>query len=218
MLEEFRRWIHRHFNVVLSFVIGITFGISVLALAYFSTRNDVAAAALRYGVQITRALGHRRGHGLVFLRERGRRLGHLPGLVAGQQGAIDRPGERGRSEPSLHGSNAPDRSKAGKIPAGCRCVAGFPLCRGFRCAFSPPLCRRQPFRATRGGSSERWTALPATPVNWPKRSNRKTRPSARCAPCSGFPRRLVRHNSTGSVVDPPTGRHGVRNRRSVVIR
>jgi hypothetical protein len=54
MSEEFRRWIHRHFNVVLSFVIGITFGISIFALAYFSTRNDVAAEALRYGVQITR--------------------------------------------------------------------------------------------------------------------------------------------------------------------
>lgn len=53
MLEEFRGWIHRHFNIVLSFVIGLTFGISILALAYFSTRNDVAAEALRYGVQIT---------------------------------------------------------------------------------------------------------------------------------------------------------------------
>jgi hypothetical protein len=53
MMEEFRRWIHRHFNVVLSFVIGMTLGISILALAYFSTRNDVAAEALRYGVQIT---------------------------------------------------------------------------------------------------------------------------------------------------------------------
>ena len=53
MQEEFRRWIHRHFNVVLSFVIGVTCGISILALAYFSTRNDVAAEALRYGVQIT---------------------------------------------------------------------------------------------------------------------------------------------------------------------
>jgi len=53
MLEEFRGWIHRHINVVLPFVIGLTFGISILALAYFSTRNDVAAGALRYGVQIT---------------------------------------------------------------------------------------------------------------------------------------------------------------------
>ena len=53
MLEEFRGWIHRHFNVVLSFVVGLTFGISILALVYFSTRNDVAARALRYGVQIT---------------------------------------------------------------------------------------------------------------------------------------------------------------------
>ena len=53
MPEEVRRWIHRHFNVVLSFMIGVTFGISVLALAYFSSRNDVAAEALRYGVQVT---------------------------------------------------------------------------------------------------------------------------------------------------------------------
>jgi len=54
MPEEVRRWIHRHFNVILSFVVGITFGISVLALAYFSTRSNIAAEALRYGVQITR--------------------------------------------------------------------------------------------------------------------------------------------------------------------
>jgi len=53
MPEEFRGWIHRHFNVVLSFMIGATLGISIFALAYFSTRNDVAAGALRYGVQIT---------------------------------------------------------------------------------------------------------------------------------------------------------------------
>ena len=53
MPEEFRRWIHRHFNVVLSFVIGITVGISILALAYFSTRTEVAAEALRYGARIT---------------------------------------------------------------------------------------------------------------------------------------------------------------------
>ena len=53
MPEKFRGWIHRHFNVVLSFLIGVTFGISILALAYFSSRNDFAAGALRYGVQIT---------------------------------------------------------------------------------------------------------------------------------------------------------------------
>jgi hypothetical protein len=53
MRKEFRPWIHRHLNVVLSFVIGITFGISILALAYFSTRNNIAAEALRYGVRIT---------------------------------------------------------------------------------------------------------------------------------------------------------------------
>lgn len=53
MMEEFREWLHRHFNVVLSFVVGLTCGISILALVYFSTKNDVAARALRYGVQIT---------------------------------------------------------------------------------------------------------------------------------------------------------------------
>jgi hypothetical protein len=54
MMEEVRGWIHRHINVVLSFGIGLSVGISILALAYFSTRNEVAAEALRYGVQITR--------------------------------------------------------------------------------------------------------------------------------------------------------------------
>lgn len=53
MPRTFHGWIHRHFYIVLSFVIGMTLGISILALAYFSTRNDVAAEALRYGVQIT---------------------------------------------------------------------------------------------------------------------------------------------------------------------
>lgn len=53
MPEPFHRWIHRHFNVVMSFVIGITFGIGILALAYFSSRNDVTAEALRFGVQVT---------------------------------------------------------------------------------------------------------------------------------------------------------------------
>lgn len=54
MLEDIRPWIRRHLNVVLSFVIGITFGISILALAYFSTRNRIAAEAFRYGAQVTR--------------------------------------------------------------------------------------------------------------------------------------------------------------------
>ena len=53
MLEEYRGWIHRHLNIFLSFVGGVTFGISILALTYFSARNDVAAGALRYGAHIT---------------------------------------------------------------------------------------------------------------------------------------------------------------------
>jgi len=53
MPDGFRPWIHRHFNVILSFLIGITFGICILALAYFSSRNDVAAEALRFGIRIT---------------------------------------------------------------------------------------------------------------------------------------------------------------------
>jgi hypothetical protein len=52
-LEEFRGWIHRHANIVLSFAVGLTFGIAILALAYFSTRNEVAAGALRFGAKIT---------------------------------------------------------------------------------------------------------------------------------------------------------------------
>ena len=53
MLEEFRCWIHRHITIILSFVIGLTVGISILALTYFSRRNEVAAEALRYGARIT---------------------------------------------------------------------------------------------------------------------------------------------------------------------
>ena len=53
MLEKYRGWIHRHLNIVLSFAVGLTFGISILALTYFSTRNEFAAGALRYGAQIT---------------------------------------------------------------------------------------------------------------------------------------------------------------------
>jgi len=53
MLEELRRSIDQHFNVALAFVIGLTFGISILALAYFSTRNDIAANLLQYGARVT---------------------------------------------------------------------------------------------------------------------------------------------------------------------
>jgi hypothetical protein len=53
MLEGFRPWVHRHFAVALSFAIGLSLGIFIFALAYFSTRNDVAAEVLRYGVRIT---------------------------------------------------------------------------------------------------------------------------------------------------------------------
>jgi hypothetical protein len=53
MPEEFRRWIRRHWNIVLSFLIGLTFGICVLALAFFSTRTDVVGQVLRFGVQST---------------------------------------------------------------------------------------------------------------------------------------------------------------------
>ncbi len=31
MLAEFREWIHRHLNILLSFAVGLTFGISILA-------------------------------------------------------------------------------------------------------------------------------------------------------------------------------------------
>lgn len=53
MLKELRRTIDQHFNVALAFVIGLTFGISILAFAYFSTRNDIAANLLQYGQRVT---------------------------------------------------------------------------------------------------------------------------------------------------------------------
>ena len=53
MLVEFRRWIRRHANVVMSFVIGLTFGASVVALAHFSARSGVASRVLLYGVHAT---------------------------------------------------------------------------------------------------------------------------------------------------------------------
>ena len=65
MLEDFRSWIRRHLIVVLSFMIGMTFGISVLAIAFFSKRNDTAAQMLRYGIQVT---GHTDiGEDLIWL-------------------------------------------------------------------------------------------------------------------------------------------------------
>ena len=53
MLEDFRSWIRRHLNVVMPFMIGMTFGISTFALAFFYTRNRIAADIHRYGVQVT---------------------------------------------------------------------------------------------------------------------------------------------------------------------
>jgi H+/Cl- antiporter ClcA len=53
MVEDFRHWIRRHWNVVISFLIGVTCGISILALAFFSTRAEIAGHLFRYGVQAT---------------------------------------------------------------------------------------------------------------------------------------------------------------------
>ena len=53
MQNDFRGWIRRHLNIVLSFGIGMTFGISVLALAYFSNKNHFVSKALNYGVTAT---------------------------------------------------------------------------------------------------------------------------------------------------------------------
>ncbi len=53
MLGEFRGWIHRHLNVVCSFMIGMTFGISILVVAVFSNRNEFVARLVRYSVRIT---------------------------------------------------------------------------------------------------------------------------------------------------------------------
>ncbi len=72
MREKSLGWIRRHFNVLLSFVIGIALGISIVALAYFSNRSEIAARALHYGVQAT---GHADlGEDLIWF---------LAGIVAG---------------------------------------------------------------------------------------------------------------------------------------
>jgi len=113
--RNFRGWIHRHANIVLSFAVGLTFGIAILALAYFSTRNEVAAGALRFGAKITGNTDIDEDLVWFFCGSLSRR-GHLPRLVAGQQGASDRSGEGRRSEPSNHGSKASGCSKAEMIP------------------------------------------------------------------------------------------------------
>jgi hypothetical protein len=53
MLEEYRIWIRRHLNVVLSFLIGMAFGLAVLSLAFFSNRSTIAGDILNYGVRVT---------------------------------------------------------------------------------------------------------------------------------------------------------------------
>ncbi len=53
MEELARGWIRRHHAVFLSFVIGATFGVSIVALAYFSNGSPVAANILRYGARVT---------------------------------------------------------------------------------------------------------------------------------------------------------------------
>ncbi len=55
MQGSFRNWIRRHFHVVVSFAVGIAFGVSVFALVFFSNRSTIAARLLGYGV---RATGH----------------------------------------------------------------------------------------------------------------------------------------------------------------
>ena len=52
-IDVFRSWTRRHSTVVLSFVIGMSIGISLIALVYFSNRSVIAGTALRYGAQVT---------------------------------------------------------------------------------------------------------------------------------------------------------------------
>jgi hypothetical protein len=54
--DVFRRWTRRHVTVVLSCVIGLTIGSSLLALAYFSGSSVIAGKALRFGATVT---GHK---------------------------------------------------------------------------------------------------------------------------------------------------------------
>jgi len=53
MVKDIRRWTHRHSRVVYSSLVGITSGILVFVLAFFTTRQELTAKAIRYGVQVT---------------------------------------------------------------------------------------------------------------------------------------------------------------------
>ncbi len=51
--ESFRGWTRRHFYVLLAFVVGMTLGVSFIALIHYAERNDTASRALRYGAEVT---------------------------------------------------------------------------------------------------------------------------------------------------------------------
>jgi hypothetical protein len=53
MGDTFRGWISRHRNVVLSFVVGMSLGVLIVAFAYFSSRSETGAMLFRYGVRIS---------------------------------------------------------------------------------------------------------------------------------------------------------------------
>ncbi|MGE5189435.1 MAG: hypothetical protein ACM3NF_05210 [Gemmatimonadota bacterium] len=53
MLFESRSWFRRHAAVVMSFALGVAFGVFIVALAYFSDKSGVASRMVRFGAQAT---------------------------------------------------------------------------------------------------------------------------------------------------------------------
>ncbi len=53
METGFRGWVGRHRNVALSFMIGMTLGILIVAFAYFSSRSQFGGTVYGYGVRLS---------------------------------------------------------------------------------------------------------------------------------------------------------------------
>ncbi len=51
--ESLRGWTRRHFYVILAFIVGMTLGVSLIALIHYAEKSETASRALRYGAEVT---------------------------------------------------------------------------------------------------------------------------------------------------------------------